>query len=145
MKAITGGTRVRKEDDMAKTIDQTVEFGGVTAERLFNLYMDPEQHKAAIGGPVEIEPHAGGRFSALGGLTGRNLAIESPRLVVQTWRAKVWHDEDPDSVLVLTFTDSSVGARVQLVQANVPDHIYQTIDDGWRRHYWAKWTDFLTS
>jgi hypothetical protein len=49
---------------MAKTIDQTVEFGGVTAERLFNLYMDPEQHKAAIGGPVEIEPHAGGRFSA---------------------------------------------------------------------------------
>lgn len=130
---------------MAKTIDQTVEFGGVSAERLFDLYLDPEQHKAATGGPVEIEPEIGGRFSALGGLTGRNLAIESPRLIVQTWRAKVWHDEDSDSVLILTFANTSLGARVQLVQANVPDHAYQTIDDGWRRHYWAKWADHLAN
>ena len=33
---------------MAKTIDQTVEFGWVSAERLFDLYMDPEQHKAGL-------------------------------------------------------------------------------------------------
>jgi len=130
---------------MAKTIDQTVEFDRTSAERLYNLYMDPHRHKAAIGGPVEIEPEIGGRFSALGGLTGRNLAIESPRLIVQTWRAKVWRDEDPDSVLILTFANTSAGARVQLVQANVPDHAYQTIDDGWRRHYWAKWTDYLAN
>lgn len=130
---------------MAKTIDQTVEFGGVSAKRLFDLYMDPEQHKAATGGPVEIEPEIGGRFSALGGLTGRNLAIESPRLIVQTWRAEVWHDEDPDSVLILTFANTAVGARVQLVQANVPDHAYQTIAEGWRRYYWAKWTDHLAN
>jgi uncharacterized protein YndB with AHSA1/START domain len=126
---------------VAKTIDQTVDFGGVSAEELFDLYMDPEKHKEATGGPVEIEPAIGGRFSALGGLTGRYLAIEPPRLIVKAWRAKVWHDEDPDSVLILTFTNTSSGARVQLVQANVPDHAYQTIDDGWRRHYWAKWTD----
>lgn len=128
---------------MAMTIDQTVEFDGVSAGRLFDLYMDPEQHKAATGGPAEIEPEIGGRFSALGGLTGRNLAIEPPRLIVQTWRAEVWRDEDPDSVLILTFANTSLGARVQLVQANVPDHAYQTIDDGWRRHYWAKWADHL--
>ena len=128
---------------MAKTIDQTVEFGGVSAEQLFDLYMDPEQHKAATGGPVAIEPEVGGRFSALGGLTGCYLAIESPRLIVQTWRAEVWHAGDPDSVLILTFENTSSGARVQLVQANVPDHAYQTIDEGWRRYYWAKWADHL--
>jgi hypothetical protein len=130
---------------VAKTIDQTVEFDGVSAEQLFDLYMAPDRHKASIGGPVEIEREIGGRFSALGGLTVRYLAIESPRLIIQTWRAKVWRDEDPDSVLVLTFADTSAGARVQLVQANVPDHAWQTIDDGWRRHYWAKWTDHLAS
>lgn len=128
---------------MARTIEQTVDFRGVTPDRLFDLYIDPGQHKAAMGGPVEIDPRPGGRFSALGGLTGRLLAVESPRLIVQTWRANVWLADDPNSVVVLTFTATETGAQVQLVQANVPDHAYQTIDDGWRQHYWRKWAEHL--
>jgi hypothetical protein len=69
---------------VARTIDQTLEFSGVTGEQLFDLYMVAEQHKAATGGPVEIEARVGGRFAALGGVTGLNLVIESPRLIVQT-------------------------------------------------------------
>ena len=115
---------------MAKTIEQSVEFTGVSPERLFNLYMDPREHRAAIGGPVAIE--SDGQFAALGGLKGRILVSESPRLIIQTWRANVWQASDPDSVLVLTFATTDAGARVHLVQANVPDHAYQTIDDGWR-------------
>lgn len=128
---------------MARTIEQTVEFSGVTPERLFELYADPRQHAAAIGGPVEMEPRPDGRFSALGGLTGRTLLIEPPRLIVQTWRANVWRPDEADSVLILAFASTPAGAHVQLVQANVPDHLYQTIEDGWPRHYWSKWSAYL--
>jgi len=130
---------------MATTIEQTIDFSGVSPSRLFDLYMDPKEHAAATGGPVEMEPTVGGRFAALGGLRGRYLAIEPSHLIVQTWRAKVWRDDDPDSVLVLMFTGTETGARVHLVQANVPKGVHQTIDDGWRQHYWAKWETYLAS
>jgi uncharacterized protein YndB with AHSA1/START domain len=138
-----GRERHEKESSMTRTIEQTIDFTGVDPARLFDLYIDPEQHSAATGGPVEIEPTVGGRFAALGGLRGRYLAIEPSHLIVQTWRAKVWSDDDPDSILVLTFTSTETGARVQLVQANVPARVHQTIDDGWRQHYWNKWATYL--
>ena len=124
------------------TLEQTIEFTGVTAERLARLYTDQAEHAAAIGAPVELEPWAGGRFSAYGGLTGRMLSI-GPRRVVQAWRADVWRADEPDSILVLTFEDVEQGARVRLVQTDVPEHAHRTIDDGWRQHYWNKWTAYL--
>ena len=128
---------------MGSTIEQTIDFSGVTPSRLFDLYINADQHSAATGGPVEMEPIVGGRFAALGGLRGRYLAIEPSHLIVQTWRAKVWRDDDPDSVLILTFTSTETGARVHLVQANVPERVQQTIDEGWHQHYWAKWSEYL--
>jgi len=130
---------------MASTIEQTVEFSGVSPERLFETYVDPKQHAAAIGAPVEMDARVGGEFSAFGGLTGRNLLIESPRIIVQTWRANVFHADDPDSVLVLTFATTADGARLVLVHVNVPDHAVQTIEQGWHQHYWSRWTEYFTS
>lgn len=128
---------------MTSTIEQTVEFRGVTPERLFDLYVDAKQHAAAIGGPVEMDARVGGRFAAFGGLAGRNLLIEPPRTIVQAWRANVWRREDPDSVLILTFAPTRDGARVALVHVNVPEHARQIIHDGWHQHYWSRWAGFL--
>ena len=128
---------------MTKTIEQTVEFTDVSPDRLFETYMDARLHAAAIAAPVEMDPRVGGRFSAFGGLTGRNVLIESPRIIVQTWRANIFREEDADSVLVLLFERTDAGARVRLVQANVPEHAIQTIEQGWQQHYWSRWTRYL--
>ena len=128
---------------MTKTIEQTVEFTDVSPDRLFETYMDASQHAAAIAAPVEMDRRVGGRFSAFGGLIGRNILIESPRLIVQTWRANIFREEDADSVLVLLFDKTDAGARVRLVQANVPEHAVQTIEKGWEQHYWSRWTRYL--
>ena len=142
-KVRAGVARASKELSMAKTIEQTVEFTGVSAERLFETYMDAKQHAAAIAAPVEMDRRVGGRFSAFGGLIGRNILIESPRLIVQTWRATLFREEDADSVLVLLFEKTDAGARVRLVQANVPEHAVQTIEKGWQQHYWSRWTRYF--
>jgi hypothetical protein len=126
------------------TIEQTIDVPGVTASRLARTYTDAAEHAAAIGAPVDIEPQPGGRFAAYGGLTGRILLVESRRLV-QTWRANVWRDEEPDSILVLSFEDVDSGGRIRLLQADVPERLHQTIADGWRQHYWSKWTQHLTA
>ena len=128
---------------MTKTIEQTVEFTGVSPDRLFETYMDAKQHAAAIAAPVEMDRRVGGRFSAFGGLTGRNVLIQSPSIIVQTWRANIFREEDADSVLVLLFEKTDAGARVRLVHANVPEHAIQTIAHGWQQHYWSRWSRYL--
>ena len=72
------------------------------ADRLFDMYLDPQTHAAFTGAPVTIEPRAGTPFSAFDGvLTGTMLHIEPKRLIVQTWRSANWPAEAMDSVLTL--------------------------------------------
>jgi activator of HSP90 ATPase len=124
---------------MSRVIEQTVHFS-VSARMLFDTYLDAEKHAAAIGSSVSVGRQAGAEFRAYdGGLTGRNLAIVPDRLIVQSWRASVWQADDADSVLILTFGDEPAGGRIDLVQVNVPEHVVDVIDEGWKQHYWQPW------
>jgi hypothetical protein len=48
-----------------------------------------------------------------------------------------------DSVLVLTFGPEGAGGRVELIHANVPDRLYETLVSGWPSRYWDPWRSFL--
>lgn len=111
------------------------------------MYVDAKKHAAAIGAPVTIRPIAGAMFTAFGkkGVRGKNLLVAPHHMVVQAWRAQSWKTSDPDSVLVLTFAETRRGARINLVQAAVPDHAFKMIDDGWRNMYWKPWRAYLAS
>jgi len=128
---------------MSKVLQQSVTFRAPAA-KLFALYMDARRHAAATGGPVVISRKPGSRFSAFGGgVVGRTLAVVPGRLVVQAWRGGSWPKTDPDSVLILTFTDTPRGGRVDLVHANVPAHDLSGVENGWRKYYWESWKVYL--
>ncbi|MEK6236870.1 MAG: SRPBCC domain-containing protein, partial [Planctomycetales bacterium] len=75
-----------------------------SADRLFDMYLDPRAHAAFTGSPVVIESRRGASFSAFDGmLTGTMLHVEPKRLIVQTWRSANWPSESMDSVLTLSF------------------------------------------
>ena len=128
-----------------RTIEQHVQFDEVTPEELFEMYLDPRIHSRAIGAPVTMSREPGSMFAAFGErkVRGKTLFIAPKSRVVQTWRADVWKDFEPDSVLVLTFTKTANGAVVDLVQAGVPDAVYDTIYKGWLDMYWKPWRDYL--
>ena len=70
---------------------------------LFAMYLDPDAHAAVAGAPVTISPWPGAPFRAFDGmLTGTILHVESPRLIVQTWRSAQFPADALDSVLVLS-------------------------------------------
>jgi activator of HSP90 ATPase len=128
---------------MSRVLQQSVTFN-VPAARLFSIYMDARQHAAATGAPVVVSRKSGSRFSAFGGeVAGRTLAVVPGRLIVQAWRGRRWPKTDADSVLILTFTDTSRGGRVDLVHANVPAHDYAGVKTGWTRYYWQPWKAYL--
>jgi hypothetical protein len=53
-------------------------------------------------------------------LAGKDLLIVPKKMIVQSWRSSAWKKTDSDSILILNFSKTASGARVDLVQAKVP-------------------------
>lgn len=115
-----------------------------TADRLFDMYLDPKAHAAFTGAPVTIEPRAGTPFSAFDGmLTGRMLHVVPKRLIVQAWRSANWPADALDSVLTLSFWPEGDAARIELVHINVPENDFAGVSQGWEKYYWNPWREYL--
>jgi len=117
-----------------------------TADKLFDMYVDPELHAAFTGAPVSIEPRPGAPFSAFDGmLTGTMLHVAPKRLIVQAWRSANWPSDAVDSVLTLTFWPAGDGARIELAHINVPTEDFAGVSQGWEKYYWTPWRAYLES
>ena len=130
---------------MSRSIRQTVKFKNVSAEDLFDTYMDTEKHSAAVKSTAFISNEVGGKFSVFGenGLKGKNLHLVPKRMVVQTWRSNLFGTSDPDSILTLTFVDTNDGAQIDLFHVNVPDNLYDNTNNGWKKMYWPSWREYV--
>ena len=114
------------------------------SDRLFDMYLDPALHAAFTGASVTIAPQAGADFRAFdNALSGRILHILPKRLIVQSWRASHWSQEDLDSTLVLSFWPDEGSGRIELVHVNVADHDFAGVSQGWEQYYWTPWRKYL--
>ena len=130
---------------MRNVIRQTVVLPAPAAT-LFDMYLDPVSHQAITGAPVDIGDERGAEFNAFdGALTGTVLEVVKPRLIVQSWRSKVFRAEDPDSTLILSFTAQGDAGRIDLIHLDVPDHDYDGVTRGWEKYYWEPWRAYLAS
>lgn len=128
---------------MTKTIQQSVEFP-VSPERLYEIYTNSKKHSAATGGRATVSAKAGAKFRAFDGmLAGRNLMVIPKRMIVQAWRASHWKKTDPDSILVLRFSKTSRGGRIDLAHVGVPEYDHAGVTKGWPKYYWKPWLAYL--
>ena len=111
------------------------------------MYMDAETHGAFTGAPAKISDEPGSDFEAFGGLLkGTMLQVVKPRLIVQAWRSVNFADDDPDSLLIISFTEEDDGeGRIDLVHVDVPEGDYQGVSGGWESRYFAPWLSYLQS
>ena len=128
---------------MIKVIQQTVTFPA-SPEQLFEIYIDSKKHSAATGAKATVSRKAGGKFTAFDGmLSGKNLVVIPNRMIVQAWRGAHWKKTDLDSILILRFSKTKAGGRVDLVHVNVPDHDHAGVTKGWPKFYWKPWRAYL--
>jgi activator of HSP90 ATPase len=127
---------------MTATITETIIFKNITAEELFNMFLNNEMHSKIIGLPVSISRKEGKSFKTFdGAILGKNLHIVPNRLIVQSWRGINWTKECLDSILILTFSNNENEAQIELLHTNIPAHEYPHID--WDKHYWKPWKAYL--
>jgi activator of HSP90 ATPase len=116
-----------------------------SAEKLFEMFINPLTHQAITGAAVEIGDKRGAKFKAFdGALTGMILEVIKPRLIVQSWRSTNFMTEDLDSTLILFFTSEGDEGRIDLIHLDVPDQDYDGVNQGWEKYYWTPWRTYLT-
>jgi len=117
-----------------------------SAEKLFEMYLNPSAHQAITGAPVDIGDKRGSNFKAFdGALTGTTLEVIKPRLIIQSWRSVNFLTEDPDSTLILCFTSEGDEGRIDLIHLDVPDQDHDGVNQGWEKYYWTPWRAYLAS
>jgi len=117
-----------------------------SAEKLFEMYLNPATHQAITGGFVDIGDKRGSEFKAFeGALTGTILEVIKPRLIIKSWRSVNFMAEDPDSTLILSFTPEGEEGRIDLVHLDVPDQDYDGVNQGWEKYYWTPWRTYLVN
>lgn len=123
---------------------QSVKFS-CPPSTLFAMYMDSAKHSASTGQRAKISRRAGGSFTAFdGALRGKNLLVVPNQMIVQAWRSSHWKRSDPDSILILQFSNVAGGSPVDLVHVNVPDHDHKGVTEGWKKYYWEPWKEYLS-
>ena len=129
---------------MRNTIYKSVVLPAPAAE-LYEMYMDSDVHGAFTGALAKISDEPGSPFEAFGGLLlGTTLQVVKPLLIVQSWRSVNFADDDPDSTLIISFTEEEEGeGRIDLVHLDVPDSDFQGVTGGWESRYFAPWLTYL--
>ncbi|MBK6482685.1 MAG: SRPBCC domain-containing protein [Chitinophagales bacterium] len=131
---------------MPKTITQRVVFKNTTASELYELYMNAKKHSAATGTGTKISEKEGAKYSAGDDyITGKNLVLMKNKMIVQTWKAADWDEDEQDSIFMLTFEQQGKNAVLNMVHANIPDKHADSIKKGWTTYYWNPWKAYLAS
>jgi len=130
---------------MSKTIEQKITFKNTTIDVLYNLYVNAKLHSQLSGGEAKISEKVGAAFSAYDGYCwGKNLQFIKNKLIVQSWRASDWNENDVDSTFILLFEQKAKDVVVTMVHANVPDNQAKSLTGGWDDFYWKPWKNYLS-
>jgi len=104
--------------------------------RIYQAWLDGEEHGAFTGSPAGVEARVGGSFTAWDGyIWGITLEMEPERRIVQSWRTGDFPAEAPDSRLEVLLEAAVGGARLTLVHTNIPDGQAENYRQGWEDYY----------
>ena len=108
-------------------------------DEIYDAWLSESGHAAMTGGqPARISPEVGAAFSVWKGyISGRNLALEPGRRILQSWRTTRFTEADADSELEVLLAPVPGGTRLTLHQRNVPDGHTSYRDGGWQDNYFA--------
>jgi len=108
-----------------------------TPQQIYDAWLDSRGHAEITGGqPAQISNEPGAVFTVWNGyITGRNIALEPPRRIVQAWRTTKFTAGDADSQIEVLLEPVAGGTKVTVHHTNVPDGHTSYRDGGWQRSY----------
>lgn len=111
------------------------EVFSTSPEVLFDAWLDSESHSSMTGSKSQVSNREGEDFSAWDGyIKGKNLELQRPFRILQTWRTADFVDSEPDSILEITFSMVEDRTKVTIQHSELPEHGTQ-YQQGWVEAY----------
>ncbi len=124
------------------SLHQEVELKA-TAQRIYEILLDPKQFAAFTSLPAEIDAKAGGIFSMFGGLIGgRNIELVPDQRIVQAWRPAHW-DAGVYSIVRFDLKTKGSATAILLDHTGFPETHYDSLYAGWKSRYWDPMKKYL--
>jgi uncharacterized protein YndB with AHSA1/START domain len=107
-----------------------------TPQAIYDAWLDGRAHGEMTGGAATASTKVGGTFTAWDDyISGRNLALEPGRRIVQSWRTTQFTDADADSQIEVLLEPAKGGTKLTLHHTKVPDSHTGYEKGGWKDHY----------
>lgn len=107
-----------------------------TPEAIYAGWLTSDGHSAMTGSQARVDARVGGEFEAWDGyISGRTLALEPGRRIVQSWRTAEFSAADEDSRIEVLLEPLGGGTRITLRHTNVPNDQRGYEQGGWQENY----------
>lgn len=114
----------------------------VSPKVVYSAWLNSEKHSQMTGSPATVSSIVGERFEAWDGyIQGKNLELEAPKRILQSWRTTEFEETDNDSVLEITFEEVGLGTRVTIRHSDLPTHGMQ-YQQGWIDAYFSPMKEY---
>jgi uncharacterized protein YndB with AHSA1/START domain len=115
-----------------------------SAERIYEAWLDSEEHSAFTGGKATVESGVGGRHTAWDGyIEGQTLELEPARRIVQSWRSLDFPPDAQPSRVEVLFAEVPGGTEVTVVHTEIPVGQGEQYEEGWVDHYFKPMAQYF--
>ena len=115
-----------------------------TPDDIYTAWLSSDGHGAMTGAEAHVDPRVGGDFDAWDGyITGRTLALEPGRRIVQSWRTSEFTDAHEDSQIEVLLGPVGEGTRITVRHTNVPDGQTGYEQGGWQESYFDPMREYF--
>ena len=117
-----------------KTIKQK-HFIKATPEEVFTALTNPFTIELWSGYPAEMSTEPGSEFTLFEGeIMGKNLEFKTNNLIKQHW---YFEGEPLESIVTITLKPEKNNTVIELLHENVPDEVYDEMEEGWKKIYFG--------
>lgn len=115
----------------------------VSANRIYDAWMNSEEHTLMTGGAASISNAVHGTFSAWDGyISGTFIELEPGKRILQKWRTTDFSDDHSDSLVEIVLTDKNGECELTLVHTNIPED-GADYERGWDDYYFTPMQEYL--
>ena len=120
------------------TIEQSDIIPDAKPVEVYDAFVNAKKHAAFTGAGATSATRVGGEYSAWDGyITGRYVALETGKRIVQEWQTTEWPADTPPSRLELRFELNDAGTLMTLTHTQIPSEQAPSYEQGWRDYYWT--------
>ena len=114
-----------------------------TPEALYEAWLNSDLHSEMTGGKAEVSDQVGDEFTAWDGyISGKNLELQPPLRILQSWRTTEFSPSEPDSLLEITFVTEEKETRITIRHSDLPEHGMQ-YQQGWVDAYFTPMKEYF--